>query len=886
MRRFLRRLWYAFRQRRLDADFAEEIEFHRDMKQRELEARGIHSTEAEFAVRRALGNITLAREDARAVWIWPWLESVWQDAVYVLRTFRRQPGFSTAVLLTLSLGIGANVAIFSVVDAVLLRPAPYPEPDRIVIFGYTFQGTWVPWSSATKFNVWRQHSAAIQDISAVRFRQMNVTGRREPEQVSAAHVNAAFFKLFGASMIHGRPFTAEEDRLNGEHVVVLSYGFWLRRFGGEPRLIGRSISLDGTASVVIGVLDPSFDTALFNSSPDVWLPLQLDPNSTEHTPSLRAAARLKPSVTVEEANTEAQLVGTEFRRRFPDAVGPNDTFLVAPFQKVMVDDARSALLVLLGVVGLVLLIACVNVANLLLVRASVRQREFAIRTTIGASRGRIVRQLLTESLVLSLAGGAAGLVLGSVGVRALLTLNHGGISHLGPHGDGITVDWRVFTFTALVAITTALLFGLVPALQASRARHVVTLAEGGSRTGTSRRMRTARSLLVMTEMALAIVVLVGAALLIRTFVALGTVNRGLNLHDVLTMRMALTEPRFAKTSSVVQLVRDGVQRVSALPGVVQAGAAVALPLESDWLTSFMIAGISLNDRPPGLASFRIISPAYFAVFEIPLIRGRAFTDRDTNGAPPVVIINEAMAHQLPRADPLNARISQFPGFVPEEDPPREIVGIVRDVRDGLALNRQTRPTVYVPMAQVPDPQLHTEPLAWVIRTQIQPYSISSMIAKALQQASGGLPVAQIRTMDAVSAEATARTRFQMVLMAVFGGLAVLLAGIGVYGVTAYTFQMRAHEIVFRLALGADSRTVRNMVIGQGMSVVLAGILVGVASAFGLARVLDGLLFGVSAHDPLVFICAPLVLTGIAFLAVWLPSRLACHVNPVVMLRSE
>jgi predicted permease len=560
---------------------------------------------------------------------------------------------------------------------------------------------------------------------------------------------------------------------------------------------------------------------------------------------------------------------------------------VAPFQNVMVENARSALLVLLGVVGLVLLIACVNVANLLLVRASVRQREFAIRTTIGASRARIVRQLLTESVVLSLAGGAVGLGLGSAGVRALLLLNHGDLPRIGPYAAGIALDWRVLTFTALVAIATGVLFGLVPALQASRARIGVTLVEGGSRTGTSRRTRAARSVLVATEMALAIVVVVGAALLIRTFVALGTVNRGLNLHDVLTMRMVLTDPRFAKTSRVVQLVRDGVQNVNALPGVVDAGAAVALPLESDWLTSFMITGVPLNGSPPGLASFRIISPDYFGVFQIPLIRGRAFTDRDHTGAPPVAIINEAMARQLsPRGDPLNDHISQFGGFVPGDDPPREIIGVVGDVRDGLALSRQTRPTVYVPMAQVPDAQLHSAPLAWVIRTQIDPYSISSMIAKALQQASGGLPVAQIRTMDAVSADATTRTRFQMVLMAIFGGLALVLSAIGVYSVVAYTVQQRAHEIGVRLALGAEARTVRNMVIRQGMSVALPGILLGVASAFGLARLLDGFLFGVTAHDPLVFISVPLALTAIAFLAVWLPGRLACHVNPVVVLRSE
>jgi putative ABC transport system permease protein len=353
------------------------------------------------------------------------------------------------------------------------------------------------------------------------------------------------------------------------------------------------------------------------------------------------------------------------------------------------------------------------------------------------------------------------------------------------------------------------------------------------------------------------------------------------------MRMSLTSPRFSDTSGVVQLVRESVQRLNELPGVADTAATMSLPLESDWLTSFTIAGRPLNGGFPGLASFRIISPSFLTVFQIPLMRGRAFTDRDDRGALPVALINEAMARQIsPRGDALNDRISQFPGFVPEDDPPRQIIGIVRDVRDGLALHQQVRPTVYVPLAQMPPRQLNTEPLTWVIRARTDPYAISSTVAKALKQTSGGLPVAQIRTMDAVSADATARTRFQMVLMAIFGSVALMLAALGVYGVMAYTVQQRAHEIGVRLALGAEAWAVRNMVIGEGLIVALPGILLGVAAAFGLARVLDGFLFGVTVHDPLVFVTVPLLLTAVAFIAVWLPSQLASRVNPVVALRSE
>jgi putative ABC transport system permease protein len=815
-----------------------------------------------------------------------WLEDLARDIGHALRMLRRAPAFTAGVLLTLALGIGANTAIFSVVDAVLLKPAPYPQPDRIVIFGYTFQGTWVPWSSPAKFNVWRRHAATVQDMSAIRFPHVNVTGGVDPEQVPAAQVNASFFKLLGASTIHGRTFTADEDRPNGGHAVVLSHGFWQRRFGGDPGIVGRSISLDDAACVVVGILTPSFDVSIFNASPDVWLPLQLDPNSTDHPPSLRVAGRLRPDITLDEANVEARLAGAEFRRQFPDVTTSGDTFSLAPFQDLMVSNARPALLVLLGAVGLVLLIACANVANLLLVRASARQREFAIRASIGASRGRIARQLFTESLVLSLTGGALGLAIGHAGVRALLTLSHVDLPRIGPHDAGITLDWRVLTFTVLVTIATGLLFGILPAFHASRTGIGVPLAAETGRTGTSRRTRRARSLLVMTETGLAIILLVGAALLIRTFVALGTVNRGFNSHDVLTMRMSLTSPRLSQTSAVVRLVHDGVQRINALPGVASSGAAVSLPLESDWQSGYTIADQPLNGRPPGRASLRVISPGYLAVFQIPLIRGRAFTDRDDSAAPPVAIINEAMARQISPRDPLDDRITQFPGLEPDYDPPRQIVGIVRDVRDGLALNQQTRPTVYVPMAQMPAPALHAEPLAWVVRTGSDSNATSRTIARALQETSGGSPVTQIRTMDAVSADATARTTFQMILMAIFDGLALVLAAIGVYGVMAYSVERRAHEIGVRLALGAGSRTVQNMVIGEGMRVALPGIFFGVAAAFGLARVLDGFLYGVPVHDPLVFVSVPLLLAAVAFIAVWLPSRVASRVSPAVALRSE
>jgi predicted permease len=638
---------------------------------------------------------------------------------------------------------------------------------------------------------------------------------------------------------------------------------------------------------VVGILDATFNTAIFGTSPDLWVPLQLDPSRIDHPPSLQGAARLAPGVTLDAANADARLAAIEFHRAFPDASAPNDTFWVGPLRDVLVSDVRPSLLILLCAVGLVLLMACANVANLLLARASARQRELAVRVAIGASRGRLVRQLLTESLVLSLGGGALGLAVAASAVRALVGLNPGGLPGIGPDTMGLTMAWRVLAFTLAVSIATGLAFGALPAIQSSRTALGGPLMTDSWRTGTSQRTRSMRSLLVMTEMAVAIVLMIGAALLIRTVGALARVDRGFTLDHVVTARMSLTDARFAKTVDVARMVRESLQRVDELPGVVSAAAAVSLPLQSDWLTSFLAAGRQPTGGAPDLASYRIISTEYLTALRIPLLRGRAFTDRDNGGAPAVALINERMARQLaPGSDALHERITLFPGLVPADDPPRDIIGIVADVRDGLALNPESRPTAYIPLAQAPDNNLHGEPLAWIVRTQVDTASIGPVLAKTLERASGGVPIAQVLPMAAVSTDSTERTRFQMVLMAVFGGAALLLAGVGVYGVVAYTVQRRTREIGIRLALGAESRTVRNMVVGQGLRTVAPGIGVGLASAFGFARVLNGLLFGVTPHDPLVFAGVPLLLTAVSFLAVWLPGRRASRVDPAVTLRAE
>jgi predicted permease len=545
-------------------------------------------------------------------------------------------------------------------------------------------------------------------------------------------------------------------------------------------------------------------------------------------------------------------------------------------QEIIVRNVRSSLWVLLGAVTFVLLIACANVANLLLVRATVRQREIAIRAAMGAGRGRIMRQLLTESVVLSTVGGALGLLIGGAGIRALLAVNPGNIPRIGVDGSGVGVDWRVLAFTAIVSLATGLVFGLVPALQSSRVDLNTTLKESSGRSGSGFRQNKARALLVVTEMGLALVLLVGA---------------GFDAHRVLTMRMSLRGERFAKTADVAQLMRDGTERLTALPGVEVAGAACCVPLQGGFGLPIIVEGRPLDGPAHGGGGFAPISPTYFRAFKIPIVRGRAFTDQDAGGAPGVAIINQAMAKRFwPNGDPLVDRITIGKGLGPRmELVGRQIVGIAGDVRDG-GLNRDPQPIMYVPWAQMPDAHsanlLDITPVAWIVRTRGEPYALSASVQRELRLASGGLAVARPRTMDEIVVRSTARSDFNMILLTTFALSALLLAAIGIYGLMAYSIQQRTQEIGIRMALGASAHAVRNMVIRQGMSVVLLGVAIGLASAYGLTRVVASFLFGVTARDPVVFVGVPLLLSGVALLGVWLPARRAARVDPVVALRTD
>jgi putative ABC transport system permease protein len=834
---------------------------------------------------------------------------MWQDLAYAVRTLRRQPGFAAVALFTLTLGIGANTAIFSVVNAVVLRPLKAPGAASMVRFLIT-TGATTSTAGIPQYEAWRQQTGAFEDVAAHRLEYVNLTDGDEPEQIPVARVTSNFFHLFHAPLAAGRAFTTSEDRPGAPLVAVLSHRLWARRFQSDPAIVGRRISLGNAPHVIVGVIDPAFDTEQFEPQPDVWVPFQIDPLRIDGGNLFTVTGKLTPQTSLASANAQMAVAIAAYRRDAPGRTSSRMIWTVAPLQDAMVGGVRSSLNLLLAAVGLLLLIACVNVANLLLVRADVRTREMAIRTALGASRGRLLRQLLVESVALSLAGGALGLVAGSAGVRLLLALSPGNnpfrlgdvagtalIPRVGDAGAAVTTDWRVFTFTLVVSIGTGIVFGLLPALHAAR----VDLVAAMKRTAASRlgsRGTSASRILVAIEMTLAVMLLVGAALLIRTSLALRAVDSGFEPSGVVTMRTSVTATRYETRAGIEQLTRESSAAIRAVPGVISASATCCMPLETVWQLPFVVSG-----RPPetqtrsgnlafnGFAGWAFVAPGYFGVLKIPIVRGRDFIDSDNASAPGVVIINQEMARRFwPNGDPLNDRLIVGKGMRPEYDqePIRQIVGIVGDVHDtGLA--RPVRPAMYVPMAQEPDGvtklNVRLLPLVWMVRTAGPPAAAAPAIEHALQDVSG-LPVARVRTMDEVVAESTARARFDMWLMTAFGGCALLLAGVGVYGLMAYTVRQRTSEIGIRVALGADERRVRNLVLRQGMGVAMAGIVAGVASSFWLARLLAGFLFGVAPRDPAVFAAVPIVLFAVSLAAVWIPARRATRLDPIAALRQD
>ncbi len=814
-----------------------------------------------------------------------------QDLRYALRTLVASPAFTLTAIAAIALGIGANTAIFTVVNAVLLKPLTYPEPDRMVQFMNTFPQGNGPVASPVNFNTWKAPSSVFQDVAAFDSGGpgFNLTGT-VPEQVHGTHVSEAFFRLFGAPVLLGRTFTTQEDSPNGGHVVVISYGFWQRKFGGNPNIVGTTVSLSNESYTIVGVIDKSFFT---DPLVDIWVPFQIEPNSTNLGHYFFVAGRLKPGVTLAQANAQLKVVADQYRRLYPQDMDPKSGFGVQPLRDAIVAGSRNSLFILLGAVGFVLLIACANVANLLLVRATGRKREFAIRAAMGASRARIVRQLLTESIVLSVVGGVLGLILGYGGVRALLAVSPAGLPRVGEHGADVGIDWRVLVFTLGVAVFTGILFGLFPAVGASRPDLNSTLKESSNRSGSGFRQNKARSLLVISEVSLALILLIGAALLIRTFIALRQVNPGFDPRNVLTLEMSLTGDKFKKTTGVAQVAYDGRQRLNAIPGVEDSAFTCCLPLESGYGLPFNIIGRATDGKSPwsGGAGWMSAGPGYFNVFHIPILQGRDFTERDTGSAPGVVLINESMKKKYwPKDDPVGQQLLIGKGVGPQfAEGARQIIGVVGDIRDA-GLNNDPRPLMIVPSAQVPDGMTSLNanigPMIWLVRTHGDPHQYISAVTEQLRQASGGFPVARVRPMTEVVVQSTARQDFNMLLLTIFGASALILAAIGIYGLMAYSVEQRTQEMGIRMALGADRSSIRSLVVWHGMRLAIIGVVIGVGAAFGLTRLIASFLFGVKTWDPLVFVTVPILLSLVALLAVWMPASHASRLDPQQALRIE
>jgi putative ABC transport system permease protein len=875
--------------RRAEQEAEEEIQTHLELETREKIEAGLSPEESRYAARRAFGSIALAKEDSRAVWGFGTLETLWQDLRYGLRLLMKNKGFTLIAVFTLALGIGANTAIFSVLNAVLLRPLPYDDPERLVVVWadrpIQQAQTGLPDFPVTvaDFVDWRNQSRVFEHMTAMEGRRMNLTGGGEPESVVGLRASASLFPLLGARLVLGRAFLPEEDRAGADRVVVLSHGLWQQRYGADPKIIGQKIiTLNNEDYTVIGVTAPDFQfprrgeiPSYFGvtTRPDLYLPTAFTPAQMSNRSEGRMAviARLRPGVSLQQASAEMNAIAHRLTEQYPQT-NTDKGVRLAPLHQQTVGKVRTGLLILLGAVGCVLLIACANVANLLLARAAGRQKEMATRAALGASRWRVVRQLLSESLLLAISGGAAGLLLGWQGVELLLSIAPDNL----PRAQDIKLDTRVAGFTFLVSLLTGIVFGLLPALQASKIDLSVTLKEGG-RDAVGLLRRRLRGFLVVSEVALAFVLLIGAGLLIRSFARLTEVDPGLDPRGVLTMTILQPEAKYSDGRSVT-FCQQTLERVRALPGVEAAAMVKPMPLSgSHGSAAFRIEGRPSPTEETFMAGVRIISPGFFKTFRVPLVNGRLIAESDGAKAPPVVVVNESLARiYFANEDPLGKRIIIFGGT-------RAIVGVVSDVRHS-ALDEEAKAEIYLPMTQVPAVLTIYMPLA--VRTSGDPMQMIAAVRGQVWAVDKDIPISNIETMERLMAKSVAPRRFNLLLLGAFALVGLALAGVGLYGVMSYMVTQRTREIGVRMALGAQTGDVLRLVIGEGLKLALIGALLGLGGALALTRLLKTLLFGVSATDPPTFIVIAALLIIVALLACWIPARRAASMDPLVSLRVE
>jgi putative ABC transport system permease protein len=795
-----------------------------------------------------------------------------QDLRYNFRVLRRTPGFTAVIILTLALGIGATTGIFSVVNAILLRPLPFDNPDQlVVVWGTQPKLNKAPVSPANFLDLKRRNNV-FDRVGAFQATSFNLTGASDPLRLRGAAVTADVLPLLGVKTAAGRGFLPEEGRPDNNQVTMLSYDLWQRSFGSDPHIVGQRLTLNSKSYTVIGVLPAKFQ---FLSWAELWVPLSFtaEQENIRDTHSLNLIARLKPAVSLGQAQTEMNSITTQLQQEYPESNTGIGLRLV-PLREQIVGDIRPVLLVLLGVVGFVLLIACANVANLLLSKAALRQKEIGIRIALGAGRWRVIRQLLTESALFSIMGGLLGLLIAFGSVKLLIAFGPTNIPRL----TEIGIDTRVLVFTLLLSLFTSIIFGLVPALQASRPGLTESLKEGGRSSASGVYSKRHRMLLVISEVAVALLLSIGAGLMVRSYLSVQSISPGFDPEHVLSMRITLPVSKYSAEHQRVSFFQEFLEQVKTLPGVQSAGAVNDLPLTGPGSsTSFSIKGRPREGQNP-LTEYRIITPDYFRAMNIPLLSGRTFNETDDEKHPRVIIINETMSRRFfPNENPIGNQLAL--SGPPDE---REIIGVVQDIKEGL--DAEVKPESYIPYSQGGPSYLRYNSLAVVIRAAVAPEPLAAAVRNKVRTLDKDQPIYNIKPMETVLSDSVAQRLFNMSLISIFSVVALILAAIGIYGVIAYSVAQRTHEIGIRLALGAKRRDVLWLVVRQGMIQALIGVAIGLGAAFTLTRVMSSLLHGVSPLDPATFAGFSILLLLVALMASYLPARKAARINPIGALR--
>ena len=871
------RLRALFHQAEMERELDEELRFHLEKEIEQNLARGMNSEEARYAALRSFGGIEQVKEASRDVRGVRCLEDLWQDLRYGTRLLLKQKGFTAVTVLTLALGIGANTAIFSVVNTVLLRPLPYPEPERLMTFWLTSPAEGLrklQWTEGL-YAFLRDRSHMFDGLAAYSGSGFNAASKGEPERLWGATVTHDFFRVLGQQPIYGRTFFPQEERPGRNDVVILSYQLWQRRFGGDPAIVGQAIKLDNVSAVIIGIMPPRFD---FPDRAELWVPLPPDPQNPDGRWYLNPIARLKPNVTAADAGREMGALLSDYAQQQKWPKGPQDsTMLARPLQQEIVGDARTPLLVLLGAVGLVLLIACANIANLLLARATMRRREIAVRCCLGASRWRIITQLLIESLLLSLIGASCGLLLAAWGVDGIKRL-----SAEIPRLESIRLDLPVLLFTIAVALLTGLLCGLAPALHATHINLQEALKEG-ARSSASASSRRVHNAFVIAQIALSLVLLISAGLLLQSFRHLLAVNPGFRPENVLTAGLQLPDNKYTNDAQVRRFYEQLLERLQHLPGVRVAGLCQQLPFNgvSD------ATGFTIEGREPGpseplpVAWWRDATPDYFAAMSIPIIKGRPFQQTDTSTSLPVAIVDERFARtHWPHEDPIGKHIRW--GRAAWGNPLMTVVGVVGNVKQAsLDEDDIWSGYVYMPVAQMVSSRM-----LLVIHTADKPEALIPAVRREVLALDPELPLFEISTLEQAIARSLSTKRLTSLLLAGFAATALLLAVIGIYGVISLNVSNRTSEFGIRLALGAQPRDVLRLVIGQGLRLTFGGVALGLGGALGLTRFLASLLFEIKPTDPLIFTGVAVALALAALAACYVPARRATKVDPLIALRYE